>query len=179
VSGETEDRPSGWTTDTLRMHLEHRIDDQKRLFHEELAALRVQLNERHAAQQSALQSALFSAEKAVAKAETAAEKRFDSVNEFRAQLADQASRFMPRTEAEAAIARNAERIKELSDTAAAHLPRIEYNAAHDRLVEQVRDLTERVNRSEGKGLGFSASWIIALSVIAAIGTVVSLYLAFR
>lgn len=44
------------------------------------------------------QAALEAAEKAIAKAETATDKRFESVNEFRAQLADQAARFMPRDE---------------------------------------------------------------------------------
>lgn len=44
------------------------------------------------------QAALEAAEKAIAKAETATDKRFESVNEFRAQLADQAGRFMPRDE---------------------------------------------------------------------------------
>jgi hypothetical protein len=38
------------------------------------------------------------AEKAVTKAETAAEKRFESVNEFRSQLADQQATFATKTE---------------------------------------------------------------------------------
>lgn len=41
-------------------------------------------------------AALASSEKAIMKAETAADKRFDSVNEFRATLTDQASRFVTR-----------------------------------------------------------------------------------
>lgn len=43
--------------------------------------------------------ALTAADKAVNKAETATEKRFEGVNEFRQTLADQASRLMPREEA--------------------------------------------------------------------------------
>ena len=42
--------------------------------------------------------ALNASEKAVSKAEMATEKRFDSVNEFRAQLKDQAATLMPREE---------------------------------------------------------------------------------
>lgn len=43
--------------------------------------------------------ALAAADKAVTKAETATEKRFEGVNEFRQQLADQTSTFLPRSEA--------------------------------------------------------------------------------
>ncbi len=39
------------------------------------------------------------ADKAVSKAETAAEKRFESVNEFRSTLSDQQRNLMPRDEA--------------------------------------------------------------------------------
>jgi hypothetical protein len=45
--------------------------------------------------------ALTSSEKAVAKAEMATEKRFDSVNEFRGQLKDQAATLLTRVEADA------------------------------------------------------------------------------
>jgi chromosome segregation ATPase len=44
--------------------------------------------------------ALTSSEKAFTKAETATEKRFDAVNEFRGSLKDQADRMMPRAEAD-------------------------------------------------------------------------------
>src|SRR6185369_2256230 len=49
----------------------------------------------------AVDAALASSEKAVTKAETAAEKRFESVNEFRNTLADQQRTLMPRAETEA------------------------------------------------------------------------------
>jgi hypothetical protein len=90
VSGDTE-----WTVETLRQHFQRQLDD-----------IRVMLEERHVtqtkavdaaflAQQTAMQAALtaaqrevatalLSSENAVRKAETAAEKRFESVNEFRA-----------------------------------------------------------------------------------------------
>ena len=49
---------------------------------------------------TAVQAALMAAEKAVTKAETASEKRFEGVNEFRNTLADQQRTLMPRPEAE-------------------------------------------------------------------------------
>ena len=51
-----------------------------------------------AAQEKATAAALAAAKEAVAKAEVASDKRFESVNEFRGQLKDQATTFMPRTE---------------------------------------------------------------------------------
>lgn len=52
------------------------------------------------AQEKAVNAALTAAKEAVLKAEVAAEKRFESVNEFRATLADQQRSLMPRNEAE-------------------------------------------------------------------------------
>lgn len=71
---------------------------------------------------------------AVQKAETATEKRFESVNEFRAQMADQATLFITRREVEAVVGSNA---------------------------EKVVAITDRINRSEGRGAGMSqfAGWI--------------------
>lgn len=45
-----------------------------------------------------------SSERAIAKAESATERRFDSVNEFRAQLSDQTRTFLPREVAETQFA---------------------------------------------------------------------------
>lgn len=57
--------------------------------------------QRFADQERALNAALASAEKAVLKAEAAAERRFEGVNEFRGMLADQAARLATRSEMEA------------------------------------------------------------------------------
>jgi hypothetical protein len=79
---------NGWTLDTLKELFEQRFSSQDK----------------------AVTAALQAAEKAVQKAEVAAEKRFDSVNEFRAQLSDQAATFMPRLEAEQRIAQQSEKL---------------------------------------------------------------------
>ena len=131
MSGETEDQVSGWTTDTLHAHLNGRIADQRAYFEARLAALTGLLDERHHAQSQAVAAALLSAEKAVGKAETAAEKRFDAVNEFRAQLADQASTFMPRSESEARASA---------------------------LAEKVDALDKRLDKAEGRTSGSTATW---------------------
>jgi hypothetical protein len=99
VSGETEDRSSAWTIDTLKAHYDQRFIDQER----------------------AVAAALAAADRAALKAETASEKRFDAVNEFRGQLADQASTFMPRQEAQVSIGSLADKL----DLQAARLDKLE------------------------------------------------------
>lgn len=54
--------------------------------------------QRFDAQAQAIKDALLAAEKAVSKAETANEKRFDGVNEFRRALTDQTATFVSRIE---------------------------------------------------------------------------------
>jgi hypothetical protein len=65
-------------------------------------------NQRFDAQEKAVAAALAAAKEAVVKAEAASEKRFDSVNEFRATLKDQQTLLIPRTEVDA-------KLKALSD----------------------------------------------------------------
>ncbi len=68
---------SGWTIETLRIHLEERIS----------------------AVAHAAAVASENAARAVTKAEMAAEKRFEGLNEFRGTLSDQQRNLMPRDEA--------------------------------------------------------------------------------
>jgi len=74
-----------WTIVTLKEYVDRRFDDQK-------SATDVAL----AAADKMNVAALTAAEKAVTKAEVATEKRFDSVNEFRRTLTDQANLFLQR-----------------------------------------------------------------------------------
>lgn len=62
-----------------------------------------QYNRRFSDAEKAVNAALTAAKEAVIKAELAAEKRFESVNEFRNTLSDQQRTLMPRTEAELLI----------------------------------------------------------------------------
>jgi hypothetical protein len=65
---------SGWTLETLKEHLDSRIQAVK----------------------DNVTTAMAAADKAVTKAEVAAEKRFDSVNEFRSAMKDQQASFADR-----------------------------------------------------------------------------------
>lgn len=142
MSGETEERPSGWTVDTLRVHLERLINEQSKYS-----------DERFRAADKAVEAALLAAEKAVNKAETAAARRFEAVNEFRGQLADQAATLMPRNEAETRI-----------------------NA----MSEKLNDLSARVDKSAGAARGgqLAIGYVItAVTVVIAIGGVLIALLA--
>src|SRR4029077_471564 len=117
----------GWTFQTFKVYVDQRFSDQDK----------------------AVNAALSAAEKAVGKAEVAAEKRFDAVNEFRSVLNDQQKNFLTRNE---------------------------YDQAHHSLVEKVDDLSARMDRSEGRGNGFSTSWQV---LVAAVGIAATLYLLFH
>lgn len=124
---------TGWTIDTLHEHFTTRLAEKD---------LRDQ--QRFEAQSSAIAAALLAAEKAVSKAETASEKRFESVNEFRAQLADLVARL---------------------------LPRIEYDAAHAAVIERISDLASRIDKTEGRSTGLNAGWgylVAAAAIVIAI-----------
>ena len=105
MSGETEEHVSGWTTDTLKAH----FDDLRRTDGNNL-------EQRFKAAEERTTLALTAADRAVIKAENATEKRFDAVNEFRATLADQASRLMPRSEVEQIVKGVNEKIEDLRGT---------------------------------------------------------------
>ena len=90
----------GWTVDTLHVHLDQQFQD-----------LRRQLDERFTSQGIAL-----------AKVETASERRFESVNEFRALVMDQQRTFITRAE---------------------------FDAQHKALEDKLDDLTARVDSTSG------------------------------
>ncbi len=160
MSGETEAQVSGWTTDTLHSHIlqilterdlryQARFELASNSFRELLAEMDRRYEQRFKTQQDAIQAALIAQKDSVAaamvasdralnKAEMASERRFEAVNEFRATLADQATRLMPRSEAQ--------------QVATA-------------LDAKVSDLTDRLNRSEGNRSGVGQFWAVMVAVI--------------
>lgn len=82
----------GWTIDTAMEHLLTLIQANDARYMAAIAALK-----------DAVGIALTSADRAVSKAEMAAEKRFEGVNEFRQTLADEQRTLMPRAEVEVII----------------------------------------------------------------------------
>jgi len=91
--------------------------------------------------------ALAAADKAVSKAEAATEKRFESVNEFRQTLSDQTRSFVSR---------------------------VEFDAVRDTNAARIADLASRLDKTEGKAVGFNAGWVYLIGGISVAATVASL-----
>ena len=90
-------------------------------------------------------------DRAVTKAEMATEKRFESVNEFRAQLADQQRTFLSRNE---------------------------YELAHNSLEDKVNYIKECVNKIESRKEGSNVVWLYLVAAISILISVCSLLIDF-
>lgn len=77
-------------------------------------------------------------QQAVIVATAANEKRLDAVNEFRAQLNDQALSFLTRNE---------------------------YAPQHQALAKRIDDLTDRFNITTGKSSGMNSSWLLLTGAV--------------
>ena len=133
---------------------EQRYEAQLNALDVALVAQKEAVKDAFAAQKEAINAALASADRAVSKAEIAAEKRFESVNEFRNTLSDQQRNLMPRQEAENRLNALAEKIG---------------------VLEGFR--TETLSRGVGtkEGWGQSASAVaLVVSVLALLGMAIAL-----
>lgn len=168
-AGETEKDPSGWTTDTLQVHLQRQIDDLRRMLQERYETQTKAVDAAFVAQQTAMSTALTAAERAVAtallaaekavnKAELAANARFEAVNEFRAQLADQAATFMPRTESIQRHEQNAEKVAALE-------------ARHS---ADVGLINSRLDLTAGRGIGIEKGWSLLVGLAGLVGGVIAI-----
>ena len=92
---------------------EQRYEASQKALEAALVAQKDAVKEAFAAQKEAISAALAAQDRAVSKAEMASEKRFEGVNEFRAQLGDQQRTLMPRVEAENRLGTMGEKISVL------------------------------------------------------------------
>jgi hypothetical protein len=98
--------------------------------------------DRFKAQDEKTTLALTASKEAIGKAESATEKRFDAVNEFRGTLSDQAARLLPRAEADSRFANYDEKI-----------------------ANQQKDIQNlRESRSEGGGRQLSREYITGIGL---------------
>lgn len=171
MSGETEEAPSGWTVDTalyfmgqrhadLRFQLDERYETQTKALDAALVAQKTAMETAFTAADRAVQAALESAKEAVTKAETSSEKRFEAVNEFRGQLADQAATLLGRKEADA-------RFSALTD---------KLEAEKTSNTERLAVLRSAIDRDGGKDAGSAASQAKVFALIGAVGGIVGILL---
>lgn len=118
-----------------------RFDGQERAITVALAAVDKEFHEHIRAVREETTVALVSADKAITKSETANEKRFESVNEFRAQQADMIQTFARKDEVDTRLIGLTEKFDAFHTHSVAQgnamLPRAEYDRAHTDLVERV------------------------------------------
>jgi CHASE3 domain sensor protein len=135
-----------------------RLDEKIAHVHDLLVEKDKHYEQRFSDTKIAVDAALIAADKAVAaqlagqkeavtKAETAAEKRFESVNEFRNTLSDQQRTLMPRAEAEV---------------------KFEVN---NKLMDAI---LARLDKTEGKGAGLSQSWGVLVGAVGLIGSLIAI-----
>jgi hypothetical protein len=168
MSGETEKEVSGWTTDTLHSHLITVIREHDKRY-----------EQRFQDQEKATINALASANTAVHKAEVAADKRFELLNELKAIVIERDASFMTRTEAEYAVNRNSERIQDIAGRMLT-LASKDIVAAECNLINKaVTEIGERVTRAEGLRSGYHAGWGYLFAAITAIAALVTIYIALR
>ena len=92
-----------WTFESLKDFLESLVEANDRRYEQRFNDSQTAVDAALVSVDSARVAALLAVKEAVQKQETASEKRFESVNEFRATLADQQRMLMPRIEAEQRI----------------------------------------------------------------------------
>jgi hypothetical protein len=163
------DSPS-WTLATLDRHLmgvmnerdrayQHRYEAQEKAVAAALLAQERLSQTSFASQEKAVAAALTAAQSAVNKAEVAAEKRFDSVNEFRAQLADQAATFLPRAEFDRAIGSLSEKL----------------DASVKGLAEKIEDLRESRDTNQGHSGGLNQGWVYLVGFFSLVSLLVNVF----
>lgn len=120
---------SQWTISTLKEHYDYVLKERDEKINQKFTSL----------------------ELAVLKAEQATEKRFESVNEFRAQLTDQSRTFIARTE---------------------------YEAGYIELTKQVEDLKTRIDKADNLKTGGGQIWAYVVSGVSLLFAFVMLVMRF-
>lgn len=138
-----------WTFETLLEHVLAKIDANDQRYQQRFLDAQTAVNTAMSAAEKAVSAALSAAKEAVIKAETASDKRFEGVNEFRATLSDQQRTLMPRSEAE-----------------------LRLNA----MAAQLESLQKIVGERQGERRGGTDMRIAIVAIVAAVVALVSLLL---
>ena len=155
------------------------IDALKQYFDEKIGLLEEKTKERFLAAKENISIALLASEKAIVKAETANDKRFDSVNEFRGTLSDQTKNLVSRTEYLVQHQNLIEKIDSSSlrladfESRASALSSIT-TAVHNQVGINTNRLQVIETKLQTQQEGLSKNGAIIMSVIVAIGTMLNI-----
>jgi hypothetical protein len=153
----------GWTFETLLAHLHAVLREMDLRYQQRFDSQQRALEDARVTDAKAVQAALSASEKAVIKAETATEKRFEAVNEFRSTLSDQAQHFASRTEVQALLSGLADRVEAL-----------------DKKFTDKTDInTKTIEQIRSRGQGIAASWSYLVAGVVLIGGVIGIFVALR
>ena len=180
MAGET------WDYERLREHIQAQLARIEALGAQRGEELRRELDQRFAAVRRELDQRFAAAHEATLKAEDATERRFESVNEFRASLADQEKLLLTRREYDAAhqtlAAATTEVARRLEAVSAVVVPRNETDAWRQGVSEKLEALGSRLDRLQGAGQGSEKARDTARLninvVIAVIGLILSAAVVF-
>lgn len=139
MSGETE-----WTVGTLHVHVVSLVEGLRRENDDRDRLLVQIMDERRDSMTTAFMQYRQDQRTMLDKATTATDQRFASVNEFRAQLSDQAATFLTRTE---------------------------YDVAHGALESRLTELVARVDTQSGERQGFRMTGGLVAAAITAIASI--------
>lgn len=201
---EVEKAKGSWTMETLKEYEDTRLNDLRGMLQERYEMQTKAVDAAFSAQQLAMQTAkseqatamttaldaakdavntaMSASEKAVAKAETSTDKRFEAVNEFRAQLSDQAGTFATRNDLDVRIGAltdklsyESEHLKESGSGRDKEIASLRLDLSHRLDLEQGRDTgttDSRTNKRQDTGLIVSIGSLI-LAVIAVATTIIT------
>jgi formate dehydrogenase maturation protein FdhE len=179
VRRRPEEPPAVWTTETLRVHLERLLAERSHRVESLMAEKNLRDQQRFEAQEKALADALLAVEKstqatfvaadrATTKAEMAADERFKAVNAFRDQLNDLIATFMPRAEAASTIGALTARMEAAAKSISERM---------DRMNQEVDGLASRIDKTEGRSGGYTASGALLVTVVGVVATVLTIVIA--
>jgi hypothetical protein len=143
---------SEWSIDTLYVHLSRIVEDLDKRTTIAMTGRFELLNTALMAVEKSAANALAASAAATQKAEAAMEKRFESVNEFRGAMGDQAARFITRAEVDQRM------------------------AASDK---ETAGVVSRLDRIEGRGIGLQAGWGILIAIVTVAALILGAIAAFK
>lgn len=127
---------------------------QKAAIDSAFAAQKAAVEAAFSAQKEAINAALAAADRAVAKAEASTDKRFDSVNEFRATLDNQQRTLIPRSEVAVLIEGVTEKINNVN--------------------KQIENVVKQLDAIDAERRGVKGGWGYAVGVIGFVLTILAI-----
>jgi len=140
----------GWTIDTLKTYVLAVIASNEIKYSERYEASQIAMQTALVAQKLAVDTALGAADRAVTKADLATEKRFENVNEFRAQLKDQATNFVNVNEFQVTRDQTAATLTSLREQLSRCITRDEFTAAKDQAANSMKSLGDKSSLNVSK-----------------------------